>query len=176
MIDVNIENLESFISKASKLIENYENVIMAIDKEYDIIMENFQSKKMQVFYKEFQEEKSQKKLLIATLQEYIKLLQAIYNRYKELGKKISVDLDSKEVIIEKQESIINNFNKIVNVSNSLNDIKTKQIVQLEIDKMKNGKKDFLKNKQEVEKIYDKVENIENDIHSMINSIEEGKEI
>ena len=96
--------------------------------------------------------------------------------YKELGKKISVDLDSKEVIIEKQESIINNFNKIVNVSNSLNDIKTKQIVQLEIDKMKNGKKDFLKNKQEVEKIYDKVENIENDIHSMINSIEEGKEI
>ena len=176
MIDVNIENLESFISKASKLIENYENVIMAIDKEYDIIMENFQSKKMQVFYKEFQEEKSQKKLLIATLQEYIKLLQAIYNRYKELGKKISVDLDSKEVIIEKQESIINNFNKIVNVSNSLNDIKTKQIVQLEIDKMKNGKKDFLKNKQEIERIYDKVENIENDIHSMINSIEEGKEI
>lgn len=176
MIDVNIENLESFISKASKLIENYENVIMAIDKEYDIIMENFQSKKMQVFYKEFQEEKSQKKLLIATLQEYIKLLQAIYNRYKELGKKISVDLNSKEVIIEKQESIINNFNKIVSVSNSLNDIKTKQMIQLEIDKIKNDKKEFLKNKQEVEKIYDKVENIENDIHSMINSIEEGKEI
>lgn len=176
MIDVNIENLESFISKASKLIENYENIIIAMDKEYDIIVETFQSKKMQDFYKEFQEEKNQKKILIATLKEYIKLLQAIYNRYKELGKRISVDLDSKEVIIEKQESIINNFNKIVSVSNSLNDIKTKQMIQLEIDKIKNDKKEFLKNKQEVEKIYDKVENIENDIHSMINSIEEGKEI
>lgn len=173
MIAVNVENLEILISKLSKLIEEYENNFLSIDREYDIIKENFKSKKMQLFYNELEDGKVKTKKVIVTLKEFLKLIQEIYNRYKEIGNNINIELDSKEIILNKQEEIKKNYERVINISNSLQESEEKVTVLREVIKIKKEEKKFLQIKNEIENFYVNIDNIENDIKAIIEKVEEG---
>ncbi len=173
MIAVNVENLEVLISKLSKLIEEYENNFLSINREYDIIKENFKSQKMQLFYNELEEEKIKTKKVIVTLKEFLKLIQVIYDRYKELGNNINIELDSKDIILDKQEELKDNFARVINISNSLQESLEKPNVLREIEKIKKEENNFLQIKKEIENFYVNIDNIENDIKAIIEKVEEG---
>lgn len=173
MIAVNVENLEVLISKLSKLIEEYENNFLSINREYDIIKENFKSQKMQLFYNELEEEKIKTKKVIVTLKEFLKLIQVIYDRYKELGNNINIELDSKDIILDKQEELKDNFARVINISNSLQEFEEKPNVLREIEKIKKEENNFLQIKKEIENFYVNIDNIENDIKAIIEKVEEG---
>ena len=173
MIAVNVENLEILISKLSKLIEEYENNFLSIDREYDIIKENFKSKKMQLFYNELEDGKVKTKKVIVTLKEFLKLIQEIYNRYKEIGNNINIELDSKEIILNKQEEIKKNYERVINISNSLQESEEKVTVLREVIKIKKEEKKFLQIKNEIENFYVNIDNIENDIKAIIEKVEGG---
>ena len=173
MIAVNVENLEVLFSKLSKLIEEYENNFLSINREYDIIKENFKSQKMQLFYNELEEEKIKTKKVIVTLKEFLKLIQVIYDRYKELGNNINIELDSKDIILDKQEELKDNFARVINISNSLQESLEKPNVLREIEKIKKEENNFLQIKKEIENFYVNIDNIENDIKAIIEKVEEG---
>lgn len=169
MIEVNIENLELFISKLSKLIKRYENAFYAINREYDNIKENWQSEKNFVFYKKLEEETIFNKKIVASLKQYLKTMEFIYNRYKEFGDNINIQLDDKERIIESQKEISDSFNKIINICNS----SSNKTLSSELRKLKEEYKKFLEAKNGIENFYDEIETIENDIHDAVEKAEEG---
>lgn len=162
MIYVNIENLEMLISKLSKAIDEYESTFFSINHEYDIIKENYQSEKMQAFYSNLDERQIETKKVIALLKDYLKVLRLIYDRYKEIGNEITIDLDNKEILLENLNTTEESFNKVLNSLNLAN-FKERIVLAEEKEKLKEEQNKFLKTKKQIINFYDEIENIETDI-------------
>lgn len=174
MIKVDIEKLETVISEYSKLIERYENISATIEHEYNFIKENWQSTKMNKFYKEIDEEQIENKKLLLSMKEYLDVLRSIASHYKELGMKIECNLNSKEIILKNLNITLQDINNIIKRTSYLassGKVTNATSLSLEVGNLKSSYSRVENVKVNLDNFYTRIENIETDIHIALNRIE-----
>lgn len=105
MIRVNTTELNSEIAQLLKNIKKYETLKLNIYNEFKDVGVNWFDGNSKVYQQKIKLEETETRLLIGYLNDELDVLQYIYDKYAELGKKIQCELKFKLSMIKKIEAV-----------------------------------------------------------------------
>lgn len=172
--------IEIDISKLDELISLYENYIKQMDKnnldlitEFNAIRKYWHDQKCINMYNSFELE--QKRILknADNIKSQKKIYEYIRQQYSNLGDKVRVSLDRRDVVIDKINNVINILNEMVNGYDNLGDISFYPAAYV----IRNQKKvllqmvnTFTEIKERLNTTYNKINQVENSIYEMTNNV------
>lgn len=161
---INIEKLKINIDKYNNLLEEYENTYLNFYYEAEANNQYWYNSTANYFFALIEEEKKENKIFYEELYSLKLVFDYLIDNYQTYGKKITLDLENKDIIINK----LNNY-KINDISNLLNDI---DIINIEKSKtkLKNIDKNILEYKETFKKTCNNIEKIEEKIKLKLSKI------
>lgn len=173
MLEVNNINLRKEIEQLSTLINEYEEIQLNMFNQLKDSSINWQDGNSIEFENKIYLEKQESNSLLQCLKDKKEILEFIFDKYSEMGKKIKCNLNNKSTVIN---SILNCQSQINNILNDFNKIDTsfyyseKNLILKQKQNLLNVKKELLAVKKSIEKNYQKIEEIEKEIKSKINTL------
>lgn len=154
---INIEKLKINIEKYTGLLDEYENTYMNFYYEAEANDQYWKNTTANYFFSLVEEEKKENKKFYEELYSLKLIFEYLVDNYQKYGKKISLNIESKDIIINK----INNF-KINDIKNLLNDsdlnivnVESSKIMLADIEKdITQYKETFSKACSDIEKLED----------------------
>ena len=172
MIVVDIKELGDKINELSKLIQDYEYFTNSIYHEFQNISTYWNDNKKQrlFFFIETGHKNNQK--LIGNLKEHYQIYQRLYQGYSQLGQQIRCNLEAKDLVLAKVETVINQMQSILNLYNNLGNL---SFVPLKIRTFLYNEQDTLglkigaiqQIKEVLQRNYEKIEEIEEKVSTSI---------
>ncbi|MEE3342498.1 MAG: hypothetical protein VZS44_00195 [Bacilli bacterium] len=177
MLKIDCDELRTEIDALNGYLNSYEEILLNLFNQLKDATINWQDGKSIDFENKIYLEKKESDLFFQSLNEKKDILKFIYDKYSDLGKKITCDLNNKNSVLgaidncyNQAKSVINEFNKIDDsfYYDELSRIRnTKQKIVDQKNKLGNVKKD-------VSSLYSQIEEIEKEVKSKISDLEEIK--
>ena len=173
IVDVNVPNLANAINSLKSIISEYEEIELNLFNQLnDSCVNNWQDKYSKEFEGKMQLDKQEAQLILESLNEKKEVYNFIHDRYGEIARKIKVNLSGRSRVISSLERCYNNARTAINLFNSVDtgyrfggEILAQKA---KIEKVKNEISDL---KIEVNNLYNKIEEIEQQIKAKINALE-----
>lgn len=173
-MEINIQNMENYISKLNKTIDNFSNNILNIYNELNWANSNWNDFHARLFFTNVNSEKNK---LNNTYDELILLkevYQTIVNQYREIGNKIKINLENRDIILNKFNSFNEKINELLSLYNNL-DLSFCSDIAIMLNKQKNEllkiKEELINIKSKIRDVLMKIEEIEKDINLRLSKID-----
>ena len=174
---INNINLKNDINLLNKLIAEYEEVKLNLFDELKDSCINWQDGNSVDFENKIYLEKVESDNILRTLTDKRDILNFIYDKYSDLGKKIKCDLNNRSALLRSIESCQSQANSIINefykIDNSFY-YWEQQSISNQKNKILKVKNDLSEVKNSITKMFDKIEKIEKEIKVKIKKIDEIK--
>ena len=177
IIEVDIEKLNNNIMTLSSLINEYEEIRLNLFNQLKDSTLNWHDGNSINFENEIYLEKQDSELFLGTLKSKQEFFEFVYNKYQGIAKKIKCNLNNKNSLISIIDTCYNSASDAINSFNSID----RSFSYPELSSIDNQKKVLIdiKNqlndiKKEVYNLFDKIDNIEKEINSKINALQEIK--
>lgn len=177
MIEINIMDLKKEIDEVNKYISEYEEVQLNLFNQLKESTINWQDEFSRQFESKIYLDKKETYILLCQLKDKNEVYNYAYNQYKEIGKKISCNLNNKNTIITTIDNCILQANSIINQFNAIDnsfyywEYQTIEDCKNKVINVKNKLRNVLSN---IRNIYQKIENIEIEVNAKIKELEEIK--
>ncbi len=177
MIKINSVELKKEIETLNNLISNCEEIQLNLFNQLKDATINWQDGNSIEFENKIYLEKQEADLILQSLNDKKDILNFIYDKYNELGKKIRCNLNNKTTVIHALENCYKQANSLITEFSKID----RSFYYSELDKIDNVKQKIInvKNKLDttkitVSEIYTKIEEIEMEIKDKISELEEIK--
>lgn len=177
MIEVNVIDLKKEIDEITKYINEYEEIQLNLFNQLKESTINWQDGYSKQFESKIYLDKQEALTFLQQLKSKKEIYTFIYNKYNELGKRISCNLNNKNTIINSLDNCISQANSIINQFNRIDnsfyywEYQTISTCENKIIDIKNKLNNSL---SRVRSLYQKVESIEKDINAKIKELEDIK--
>lgn len=177
MIEINITDLRNNILSLGSLIDQYEEIELNLFNQLKDSCINWQDGNSIEFDNKVYLEKQETNFLLQSLNSKKEVLNYIYDKYSEIGKKIRCNLNNKTTLLH---AIDNCYSQAVNIINEFNKIdksfyySEQHSIQSQKNKLTDVKNKLREIKTEASKIYNKIETIEEEVNTKIKQLEEIK--
>lgn len=174
MIEVNSIDLKINIGKLNLLIDEYENIQLNLFNQLKDSCINWQDGNSINFDNNIYLENQESKLFLQNLTNKKGTLNFIYDKYSEIGKKITCNLNSRDTLIN---TINNCYDQTVNIINEFNKVdksfyySEQYSIARQKEKIVDIKNELSELKNSIVKIYDKIKIIEEEINNKIKTLE-----
>jgi len=167
---VDVKELRINYSKLNIIIEDYLDIFNNYYNEVNFIPNYWRSVKSNYFKYITEEEKKVNKEFYHELLSLYSLYGYIIDKYSSFDGKISINEDSKDLIVNKV--LENDINNIINQYESIYSSSpiVMEKINIQKNKIKNNKNNLLEYKDEVKNLYTKIKEIEEDIKNKISQI------
>jgi len=167
---VDVKELRINYSKLNIIIEDYLDIFNNYYNEVNFIPNYWRSVKSNYFKFITEEEKKVNKEFYHELLSLYSLYGYIIDKYSSFDGKISINEDSKDLIVNKV--LENDINNIINQYESIYSSSpiVMEKINIQQNKIKNNQNNLLENKDEVKNLYTKIKEIEEDIKNKISQI------
>lgn len=177
MLEINTVNLKNDIDTLNKLISEYEEIQLNMFNELKDSCINWQDGNSIEFEKEIYLEKVEADNILNMLNDKKNILDFIYDKYSDLGKKIKCNLNNKSSLLHSIETCQSQTQNIINefwkIDNSFY-YTEQQKISKQVDKINEVKNGLAEVKSSIAKMFDKIEEIEKEIKEEITKLEEIK--
>lgn len=177
MIEINIIDLKKEIDEITKYINEYEEIQLNLFNQLKESTINWQDGFSTQFESKIYLDKQEALNFLQQLKSKKEVYNFIYNKYNEIGKKISCNLNNKNTVINALNNCISQANSIINqfnrIDNSFYYWEYQTINSCE-NKVINVRNKLTNTVEKVSRLYHTVENIEKEIHAKIKELEEIK--
>ena len=177
MIEVNVSNLKLEVDKISKIIEEYDEIMLNLFRYLLDSYTNWQDSNSILFSQKIGEERLEMSNYFDILTQKKDVLKYLYDRYSEIGKKISINLNSKNIIL----GIIDDcYRQASDIRYSFEQIDTsfyydeRQTILNQKDEIYDVMEELRDIRSNISELYTKIEGIELEIHKKISNIEQIK--
>ncbi len=177
MIEINSVELKNEIEFLNNLINNYEEIQLNLFNQLKDATINWQDGNSVEFENKIYLEKQEADLILQSLNDKKDILNFIYDKYSDLGKKVRCNLNNRTTVIHGLDNCYNQANSLINEFNKID----RSFYYGELNKIDNVKQKVVnaKNKLDttrtaVSKIYNQIEEIEKEIKNKISELEEIK--
>lgn len=116
---INVANIKNSIDDLNRIISNYENESLNINKLYADIDNYWNSEKSDLFSDKISVEQRQINNTISELQSFISIFDYIFSEYSKIGKNISFDFKNKDNVNKNLEDFINVTKSILILYNDI---------------------------------------------------------
>lgn len=167
---VDVKELRINYSKLNIIIEDYLDIFNNYYNEVNFIPNYWRSVKSNYFKFITEEEKKVNKEFYHELLSLYSLYGYIIDKYSSFEGKISINEDSKDLIVNKV--LENDINNIINQYESIYSSSPiiMEKINIQQNKIKNNQNNLLEYKDEVKNLYTKIKEIEEDIKNKISQI------
>jgi len=167
---VDVKELRINYSKLNIIIEDYLDIFNNYYNEVNFIPNYWRSVKSNYFKFITEEEKKVNKEFYHELLSLYSLYGYIIDKYSSFDGKISINEDSKDLIVNKV--LENDINNIINQYESIYSSSpiVMEKINIQQNKIKNNQNNLLEYKDEVKNLYTKIKEIEEDIKNKISQI------
>ena len=177
MLEINSVNLKNDIDVLNKLISEYEEIQLNLFNELKDSCINWQDGNSIEFENKIYLEKVEADNVLRILNEKKEVLNFIYDKYSDLGKKIKCDLNNRSTLLNFVETCQNQTNSIINefykIDNSFY-YREQQKISKQRNKIIKVKTELLEIKNSITKMFDKIDAIEKEVKEKIKELEEIK--
>lgn len=177
MLEINSANLKNDIDVLNKLISEYEEIQLNLFNELKDSCINWQDGNSIEFENKIYLEKVEADNILRTLNDKKEVLNFIYDKYSDLGKKIKCNLNNRSTLLHSIENCQSQTNSIINefykIDNSFY-YWEQQNISKQRDKIIKVKNELSEVKNSITKMFDKIEEIEKEIKEKIKGLEEIK--
>lgn len=173
MISINSFEIEKELIYLNKLLEEYENNYLMIFKELNSSSFFWKDGKADLFYKEIPKELEKNRNYYQEIKSVKDLYNFILEKYKQIGDKISIDLNSQESILEKFNNIIELSKEILSSYKHLDTSfceEEKQIINDYKETLKSLITSLIEEKNKIKDLFNNVEDIESQINEKLANI------
>lgn len=174
MIEVNITELKNNINNLNGLIDEYEEIQLNLFNQLKDSCINWQDGNSIAFDEKMYLEKQESNLLLQNLRNQKKIYNLIYDKYSELGNKIRCNLNNKTTLLKVIDNCYNQASQIINEFNLI-DRSFYYYEQYSISNQREKIVDTRNKLSEIKtttyEIYDKIEQIEEEINAKIKELE-----
>lgn len=177
MLEVNNLELKNKIDALNTLISEYEEIQLNIFNQLKDVCINWQDGNSIEFDNKIYLEKEESDLILQALNDKRDILNFIYNKYSDIGKKIKCNLNNKNTLIHSINNCQSQINNILNEFNKIDNsfyYSEYQSIINQKNKIISVKNKMSEVKNSVTKNYDRIEEIENDVKEKINNLLEIK--
>lgn len=180
-MEINVRNIKNKLINITKLIENYDIIILNLDNQYNQIASYWKDNNA-INFLEITEEHSKKvKNMYLELTSLKELYEKLIEEYEKIGNKININLDEKDNILTFIKDYITKIENLIKSYEAINiNILEENAYQITNQKNKliSIKEELTKYKDNIKLIFESILKIEeniNNLHSKI-TIELLKEI
>ena len=163
MVKIDIEELDQEITKLDQLIELYEQIKSNLFNTITSSSVYWHDNKAVKFYDAIEKEKNKTEVLVGNIKDRRDLFFFILTRYKELGKKITCDLETKDAVIEKYDFLLSEIEMILKKYKDLDisfDSELKNKIDKQIDEYEKINIDLQVSREKIREYYNIIEDIE----------------
>lgn len=163
MVKIDIEELDQEITKLDQLIELYEQIKSNLFNTITSSSAYWHDNKAVKFYDAIEKEKNKTEVLVGNIKDRRDLFFFILTRYKELGKKITCDLETKDAVIEKYDFLLSEIEMILKKYKDLDisfDSELKNKIDKQIDEYEKINIDLQVSREKIREYYNIIEDIE----------------
>lgn len=172
-MQVNITNLKDNTIKFDKNIQSFEESSFNMYQNIEEMRSLWRTKKTDSLFSLFEEERTLTKHLISNLKKLKNVYQFLIDSLEQYGKKIDVDLDLRDKVLESFDTYMKEENKIIDIYNTIdmsyftnetNDLKKDKDTVLDSKNKINKLEDAFKN------MFDRIEEVEIEVEHKLNAI------
>ena len=173
MVEVNVPNLGNVINSLQSIISEYEEIELNLFNQLnDSCVNNWQDGNSKRFEDKIQFEKQEAQLILESLSEKKDVYVFIHDKYSEIARKIKVNLNGKSRVLASIERCYNNARNTINPFNGVDTgYRFGGEILAQKAKIERVKNELSNLKIEVNNLYNKIEDIEQQIRAKINSLE-----
>lgn len=175
MVDVNIKELSENINNLNLLIDEYDEIQLNLFNELDNSCISWQDGNSLLFNDYIYLDKQETVLFVEHLRQKKEVFDYICERYNDIGKKISCNLNSRTTVENMINNCYNQVNSILREFNKIDnniDYKEMLLINQQKNKLISIRNQLYQVKKDTINMYDKIEKIEEDIKNKIVSLEE----
>lgn len=172
-MEVNVSDLRKQYDEFSKKLNEYDNIYLNIYNEINQATTYWKDTVASSFFTYCENRKNKIQLYINELDDISKIYQYIISKYSELGEKIKLNLNSRDTVINKINSVIYSFDDLITCYNGL-DLSfcpyEASILNNQLSKLKTDKNEIVALRNEIDSIFDQIESIEREVAIRISKI------
>ena len=172
-MEVNVEKIKVELEKYNRLIDDYEDLYLQLYFELNYSSSYWNDGNSFNFYEKIKKDKNKITLAITELKEIKKVYEYIIDSYERFGNKISFNLRRKYNVLEKIDNYLIELDKIIKLYEELdyeNLVEEKIILDNQKDTLLKLKNRMTEMRENVKDLFDKLEEIEKNIHYRISKI------
>lgn len=177
MIDINSVELKNEIENLKSIISSYEETQLNLFNQLKDATINWRDGNSIEFENKIYLEKQEADLILQSLNDRKDILNFIYDKYSELGKKIRCNLNNKTTVVHALDNCYNQANSLVNEFSKIDrSFYYSELNKIDVIKQKvvSTKNKLDATRTTISKIYSQIEEIEKEIKNKINELEEVK--
>lgn len=175
MLEINVVNLKKYLDILNNLINEYEEIQLNLFNELKDSCINWQDENSLEFDNNIYLEKQEANYILQSLIDKKEILNFIYEKYSNLGKKIQCNLRNKNALIYSIDNCQNQINSIINefyrIDNSFYYYERYKIYNQKNEMFKIRNK-LVEIRNSVNKTFNRIEEIEKEISEKINQLDE----
>ncbi len=172
-MEINVSNLEKDSEKLIKSIDNFSNNILNIYNELKWANGCWSDYHSRLFFTNVESEKTKVNNTYEELTQLSEIYKTIVAQYKNIGNKIQVNLENKDIIITKFNSFQDEINELISLYNDL-DLSFCKDISIKISNQKEEllkiKENLTLSKEKIKETLVKIEEIEKDINLKLSKI------
>ena len=173
MVEVNIPDLKNVIDSLKSIINEYEEVELNLFNQLkDSCVNNWQDGNSAEFEDNMYLEKQEADMILESLKNKKDVYDFIHNRYSEIGRKIRINLNGKSRVISTIDRAYNSARNVISLFGSVDTgYRFGGEILAQKSKIQKVANQLSTLKMEVQTLYSRVEEIENEIRNKINSLD-----
>ena len=170
MIEVNIEALKNSLSELSGVIDEFEEIELNIFNQLSQSTTYWKDTKSIEFEEKIEMEKRESSTFLVFVKNEKNIYQYIIDKYSSIGNKIKCNLNNKDKIIKSITDCISNINNVDIQFDEIEYCDEYYWIMSQRDKLRNAKQVLEEYENQITEMFDKIQEIENNIESKMKSI------
>lgn len=173
MVEVDVPNIRSVIENLESIIGEYEEIELNLFNQLkDCCINNWQDGNSADFEDQMYVEKQESDMILESLNDKKDIYEFIYNEYSDIGRKIKMNLNGRSRVLSTIDRAYDNARTVISLFSSVDTgYRYGGDILAQKAKIQNVKYQLSNLKMEVNSLYSRVEQIENEIRNKINSLD-----
>lgn len=174
MINIDVKEMNNKIIELNNIIDDYNLTYLNLFNSINQLSESWIGNDATIFFTCMEKEKTETTELINRMKYQKEIYKYIYESYREIGNKIKCNLDAKDTIFSKVDNCIDKTKEIINLYQNINITKSydeKESINKKYESTKRILNKYEKVKENIKKVYIKIEEIEHEINRKLETLE-----
>lgn len=174
MINIDVKEMNNKIIELNNTIDEYNLTYLNLFNSINQLSESWISNNATNFFACMEHEKIETEELINSMKSQKDIYKYIYENYREIGNKVKCNLDAKDTIFTKVDNCIYKTKEIINLYQDINITKNyeeKESINKKYESTKKVLNKYKCIKENIKRIYGKIEEIEHEINRKLENIE-----
>ncbi|HBA37658.1 MAG TPA: hypothetical protein DCY94_02955 [Firmicutes bacterium] len=177
MVEVDTTKLKTELTKLQTFIDEYEEIELNLFNQLNSSLIDWQDGNSIRFENQVNLDRKESNLYFGTIQSKKNLFDFIYEKYRELGKRISCNLNSKTSVMRTVEDCYNQAAGLIRDFDSIDrslDRTLTTLIDLNKKNVMQARDNLSEMKVQIKRMYDRIEAIEKEVETRIKNLERTK--